>query len=47
MAAIRPNTAPKSIRLCIDHSTNDIHRKIIHSFYQLRLQIMVTPVHVL
>ena len=33
IAAICPCTAPKSFRPCIDQFTDDIHRKIVHSFY--------------
>jgi hypothetical protein len=38
IVAICSNIAPKSVRPHIDHYMDDIHKKIVHNFYQ----IMVT-----
>ena len=40
MAKICPNTAPKSGRSFIDRCTDEIHTKIVHSFYQRLLLII-------
>jgi hypothetical protein len=38
IATICPNRALKSVRSFIDHCTDNIHKKIVHSFYQHLLQ---------